>query len=112
MYPYMNEYDDDDLFESNIPMHNHPSGKANFYSAARPAVVNKHFEWMNDYGITGVCHMRFLSNMMIIINVNGGTWGTKECPCAAEPHGRAFAVSYNPSGRSLNDDVLDLLKED
>ena len=31
---------------------------------------------------------------------------------AAETHNRAFAVSYNLAGKTLNDTVLDLLKED
>lgn len=109
MYPYMDEYAASDLFESNIHMDS--GGKAKFYSAARTDVVMKHFEWMRIYGITGVFHMRFLSNhddqrrewrTMVLRNVR----------TASETHGRAFAVSYNLAGKNLSDDVLDLLKMD
>jgi hypothetical protein len=107
----MDEYDEGDLYDSNIPMRKYASGKARFYSAAKPNVVMKHFEWMREYGITGVFHMRFLSNH----DENRCEFRTKvlrNVRAAAEANGRAFAVSYNLAGKDLNDDVLDLLKED
>ena len=49
MYPHMDEYDDEDLMESN--MHHKDGTKVKFFSSVRPNVVKKHFEWMRDYGI-------------------------------------------------------------
>lgn len=57
MYPTTDEYDDNDLKEVDTLVMNDGS-KAKFYSNAKPNVVLKHFEWMRDYGITGVFHMR------------------------------------------------------
>lgn len=49
MYPHMDEYDDEDLMESN--MHHKDGTKVKFFSSVRPKVVKKHFEWMREYGI-------------------------------------------------------------
>ena len=62
MYPSLDEYDDADLGESKIPMKD-GSGLAKFYSTVRPNVVKKHFEWMQQYGISGVFHMRFMQDL-------------------------------------------------
>ena len=48
MYPYMDEYDDEDLMESN--MKHRDGSNVRFFSSARLNVVKKHFEWMRDYG--------------------------------------------------------------
>jgi hypothetical protein len=61
MYPYNDEYDDDDLKGTNILMKD--GSKAKLFSSARPNVVKKHFEWMRDYGISGVFHMRFMQDI-------------------------------------------------
>jgi hypothetical protein len=44
MYPFMEEYDESDLKESNL--HHRDGSKVKFFSSARPNVVKKHFEWM------------------------------------------------------------------
>lgn len=61
MYPSIDEYDDRDLAESNILMRD--GSYAKFYSAARQNVVMKHFEWMQEYGISGVVHHRFMEGL-------------------------------------------------
>ena len=45
------EYNDEDMMESNLLMKD--GSKAKFYSPVRPNIVKKHFEWMQDYGISG-----------------------------------------------------------
>ena len=55
------EYDAADLGESDLLMSD--GSYAKFYSAARPNVVMKHFEWMEEYGISGVFHMRFMEGL-------------------------------------------------
>lgn len=61
MYPNTDEYDDEDLAESNIRMQD--GSFAKLYSAARPNVVLKHFEWMAEHGIAGVFHHRFMEGL-------------------------------------------------
>lgn len=109
MYPYMDEYDESDLKESKI--YHRDGTKAKFFSSARPNVVKKHFEWMRQYGISGVFHMRFMQD---IDNPRNYQWKTKvmrNVRAAAESTGRVFAVSYNIAGKS-DDSVLDDLKLD
>jgi hypothetical protein len=111
MYPSMDEYDPSDLKESNMLMKD--GTKAKFFSAARPNVVLKHFQWMRDYGIAGVFQMRFMENLMT--NANNREWKTmilRNVKAAAEQTGRVFAVSYNLAGSSITNSVLDDIKTD
>ena len=110
MYPNMEEYDDEDLMESNILMRD--GRKAKFYSAARPKVVLKHFEWMRDYGISGVFHMRFMQDIGKPRNHQWKTQVLRNVRAAAESTGRIFAVSYNIAGNAINESVLDEIKND
>eukprot|EP00956_Cyclotella_meneghiniana_P018858 scaffold31775_cov79-Cyclotella_meneghiniana.AAC.7 len=109
MYPHMDEYDDEDLMESN--MHHKDGTKVKFFSSVRPNVVKKHFEWMRDYGISGVFHMRFMQDIDIPRNYEWKTQVMRNVRAAAESTGRVFAVSYNIAGK-LDDSVLDSMKND
>mmetsp|Transcript_10478 Transcript_10478/g.22392 ORF Transcript_10478/g.22392 Transcript_10478/m.22392 type:complete len:506 (-) Transcript_10478:224-1741(-) len=110
MYPYMEEYDEDDLKETRMRMKD--GRKAKLYSAAKPNIVRKHFEWMAEYGISGVFHMRFMEGIHITKNREWKTSVLRNVKRAAAMTGRLFAVSYNIAGQSLNDGVLDALMED
>ena len=110
MYPTMDEYDDEDLIESNILMRD--GSKAKFYSAFRPKVVLKHFEWMREYGISGVFHMRFMQDIDKPRNYQWKTQVLRNVRAAAEATGRIFAVSYNIAGNNINESVLDEIKND
>lgn len=110
MYPYMDEYDEEDLLESNVE---HKDGtKAKFFSSARPNVVKKHFQWMQEYGISGVFHMRFMQDIDKPRNHEWKTIVLRNVRAAAESTGRVFAVSYNIAGNNLDDSVVDDLKRD
>ncbi len=61
MYPYLGDYDDDDLEDTNMLMGDGTNAK--LYSSARPNVVRKHFDWMQEYGVSGVFHMRFIEDL-------------------------------------------------
>ena len=61
MFPYLGEYDEADLGETDMLMSD--GTKAKLYSAARPGIVKKHFEWMQEYGISGVFHHRFMQDL-------------------------------------------------
>ncbi|KAL7504285.1 hypothetical protein ACHAXN_001969 [Cyclotella atomus] len=110
MYPSVDEYDDEDLMASTIKMRD--GSYAKFYSAARANVVKKHFEWMRDYGISGVFHMRFMEDIDKKNNHDWKTMVLRNVRDAAEFTGRVFAVSYNIAGNSLDDGVLDDLMKD
>jgi len=110
LYPAVDEYDNEDLIETRIPMKD--GSYAKFYSSVKPKVVLKHFEWMETYGITGVFHMRFMESLNIVKNREWKTMVLRNVKNAAQATGRAFAVSYNIAGRTLNNNVLDDLKAD
>ena len=111
MYPDVSEYDENDLFESDIPLKN-GRGNARFFSSFRPNVVRKHFEWMRDYGIAGVFHMRFMENLDKPYPREFKTQVLRNVKHAAEATGRVFAVSYNIAGKTVNEQVLDDLRAD
>jgi hypothetical protein len=110
MYPTTDEYDPADLAESNLLMRD--GSRAKFFSSARPNVVMKHFEWMRDYGISGVFHMRFMESIDLAANREWKTMVLRNVRAAAEATERVFAVSYNMAGNSITNSVLDDMKAD
>ena len=108
MYPTMNEYDADDMKQSGVLM---PDGtNSQFFSSARPNVVLKHFEWMATYGIAGVFHHRFMSNMKDVKVRDTRTMVLRNVRNAAEATGRKFAVSYDIANNG--NEVIERLKAD
>jgi hypothetical protein len=95
MWPDMSEYGDDEKYAAEG--FTYPDGKpASLFSSANPKTVDRHFEWMEKYGIDGVFLQRFLveashpSSDLVLDNVRK----------AAEKHGRAYALCYDLSGHS------------
>ena len=72
----------------------------------------KHFEWMQEYDISGVFHARFMQDMDNPPNRKWKTMVLNNVMTAAEATGRVFAVSYNLAGNSISDSVLDDLVND
>ena len=108
MYPTMNEYDADDMKQSGVLM---PDGSnAQFFSSARPNVVLKHFEWMATYGIAGVFHHRFMSNMQVVKVRDTRTMVLRNVRNAAEATERKFAVTYDIANDG--NEVIERLKAD
>jgi hypothetical protein len=76
------------------------------FSSHNQATVNRHFQWMKDYGIDGVYLQRF---------ANGLTPGSSQlahkndvldyCKNAANLHGRKYAVMYDLSGLASGSDI-------
>jgi len=110
MYPTMDEYNPEDLKESGIKMKD--GSNAKFFSSSRPNVVLKHFQWMKTYGISGVFQVRFMESLQIDANRETKTMVLRNSKAAAEATGRIFALSYDLSGASITDAVLDDLKAD
>ena len=82
----------------------HADGATAFlFSSHHPLTVDRHFQWMHDYGIDGAFVQRFATNVT-------GTGARAELQrratddvlryarSGAEHHGRAFAVMYDLSG--------------
>jgi hypothetical protein len=52
MYPSMDEYDDNDLTDL-APLTMRDGSKAKLFSSAKFGVVEKHFQWMREYNLSG-----------------------------------------------------------
>lgn len=96
MWPEVGEYPKESLYPAGD--YTLPNGnQAMLFSSAYPGVVQKHFEWMQKYGIDGVMVQRFLG-------LDGGARSIEEARVlgyardAANRTGRTFAVEYDMSG--------------
>jgi hypothetical protein len=80
------------------------------YSAQDPATVDRHFAWMERYGIDGVALQRFAS-VLVDPNVRASADRVlANVRAAAEKHGRVFFLMYDLSGATA--DRLALVRED
>ena len=76
----------------------HPGGsQAYLFSSRDQQTVDRHFDWMLDYGIDGVFLSRFVSGVSsrptnVVVNVQR----------AANRTGRTFALMYDMTGQSTN----------
>lgn len=93
MWPDLAEYDEDEKFPA--PGFTHPDGsQAHLFSSAHPKTVERHFRWMEQYGIDGVFAQRFLVELR-----NPGTDRVLEhVRASAAKTGRVYAICYDLSG--------------
>lgn len=106
MWPDMTEYGDDEKYAA--PGFAYPDGKpAHLFSSANPKTVDRHFDWMKQYGIDGVLLQRFVVDLktrsvdQVLANVRK----------SASRTGRAFALCYDLTG-APKQNVVDLLIAD
>jgi hypothetical protein len=78
----------------------YPDGsQAQLFSPQDRQAVDKHFDWMQDYGIDGVFVQRFL------VDIAGRPWMTNvlnNVRAAANRTGRAFALTYDMTSQSTS----------
>ncbi len=82
------------------------------YAAGRAGVINKHFEWMQQYGIDGVAVQRFLSETFKngAVMTPDRAWRDQTLQrvrTAAEANGRVFYVMMDISGSNAATLVAD-----
>src|SRR5439155_26623345 len=95
MWPDLSEYTDAEKYPA--PGFSYPDGKqAHLFSSAHPRTVERHFRWMQQYGIDGAFVQRFLAEL--------GSPSTDRvlghARAAAAKTGRVYAVCYDLSGAS------------
>jgi hypothetical protein len=93
MWPEMSEATDDEKYPA--PGFTDPDGRqAHLFSSAHPLTVERHFRWMEQYGIDGVFLQRFLVSLRDpSLNQVLGHVRT-----SAAKTGRVYAVCYDLSG--------------
>ncbi len=78
------------------------------YSAWRAPTVDRHFRWMEDYGIDGVFLQRFASELPDERFLAMRDQVTRNVRAGAEAHGRVFAIEYDISGMNPTTLVADI----
>jgi hypothetical protein len=106
MWPDTSGYEADELYPA--PGFTHPDGTpARLFSSAHPKTVERHFRWMEQYGLDGVFVQRFLVSL--------GTPSTDlvlgHVRAAAARTSRVYAVCYDLTG-APQDKLYDLLVTD
>lgn len=93
MWPDTSEYDADELYPA--PGFTRPDGSpTKLFSSAHPKTVERHFRWMQQYGIDGAFVQRFL------VNLGDPSFDRvlSHARAAADKTGRVYAVCYDLSG--------------
>ena len=98
MWPDMTEYTTAEQYIA--PGFTYPGdAQAYLFSAQNQQTVNRHFNWMLQYGIDGVYVQRFITD------ITGRPWMTNVlnyARAAANQTGRTFALEYDMSGADTN----------
>jgi hypothetical protein len=106
MWPDLSEYTEAEKYRA--PGFTYPDGRqAHLFSSAHPSTVQRHFQWMKQYGIDGAFVQRFLVNLgnQSFDRVLG------HVRASAAQTGRVYAVCYDLTG-APRDRLYDLLVAD
>jgi hypothetical protein len=107
MWPDLSDFSDDEKYPA--PGFTYPDGKqAYLFSSAHPRTVERHFDWMQKYGIDGVLVQRFVAALE---DPTEATRILGLIRTAANRTGRVFAVEYDMTGMSV-DKLYDRLTND
>ena len=107
MWPDLSDYSDDELYPADD--FTTPDGEqAYLFSSAHPLTVNRHFDWMQAYGIDGVMVQRFVTGLTGPPNDIRVLSSVRD---AANRTGRVFVLEYDMSG-APTDQVLDRMVND
>ncbi len=110
IYPDVTEYDETDLVQTALA--NLGNGTfSKLFTSANKTVIDKHFQWMKEYGIDGVAVQRFIGNVggAIISSPNSASLKIKQ---AAEATGRIFYICYDISSSGMEATWADVIKFD
>jgi hypothetical protein len=99
LWPDVSEY----AHKYPVPGFTHPDGSPTYlYSAQDQQTVDKHFDWMREYGIDGVVVQRFVTQTP---PDNIQAWKSnvlQHVRAAANRTGRVFCLEYDMTGASTN----------
>lgn len=98
IYPDVTEYAATDLNQTALA--NLGNGNPSvLFTSGNKTVIDKHFQWMKDYGIDGVALQRFINNIEVV-NYTAPNSAIMNVKNAAEATGRIFYICYDISGAS------------
>merc|ERR1719446_812035 len=98
MVPKVDELPSGALTDTNFK-HNGDGSTVQLYENAHDGVVDKHFEWMKEYGLDGVLLQRFISECATPgKSLTQRNTILEQMDVAAEKHGRVYAMMWDMSG--------------
>jgi hypothetical protein len=98
MYPDIQEYEAASLFQTGFATMGDGVSPAKLFSSYKEEVIQKHFSWMEYYGIDGIALQRFIGETFDgVFKLNRDTIAAR-VKRQAEKHGRIFYLMYDISG--------------
>ncbi len=100
LWPDVSELGADERFATGFK---HADGRtAEVFSSFKESTVQRHFEWMRDYGIDGAFVQRFVADLRDPRVLRHNNTVLAHCRAGAERSGRAFVAMYDLSGLGAN----------
>lgn len=110
IYPDVSEYAEADLAQTALAnLGNGTSSK--LFTSSNKTVIDRHFQWMKDYGIDGAAVQRFIGNAGGSV-VNSPNAAPRKIRQAAEATGRIFYICYDISSTGMEASWDDVIKFD
>ncbi len=110
IYPDVSEYAETDLAQTALA--NLGNGSiSKLFTSSNKTVIDKHFQWMKEYGIDGVAVQRFIGNIGGAI-INSPSATPIKIKQAAEATGRIFYICYDISSSGMEATWDDVIKFD
>jgi len=109
LWPDMSELGEDERFPTKFQ--NADGSTATLFSSYNPKTVDRHFKWMNEYGIDGVMLQRFGVSLRSPQPYDFGTAVMQNVRQGAENYGRSWAMMYDLSGMKA-EEVMPVITAD
>lgn len=108
LWPDVSELAPQERFDT---LFRHADGStAQVFSSFHPATVDRHFLWMQQYGIEAAMVQRFITTLRTREQIRSVNTVLAHCRRAAVARGRAWAVMYDLTG--IRADEFDRIRED
>lgn len=108
MLPDVSEFSPDE--KCNSGWADTAGNKIYLFSSLNAKTVDRHFQWMENYGIDGVAVQKFASQLFNQDSSSRSDVVLQNIRCAAEKRGRVFFLMYDVSGATR--EQLDAVAED
>ena len=93
MWPDLREYDQDNLYETQML---YPNGEtAKLYSCFDYSTIDLHIKWMSEYGIKGCAVQRFTSSIDKAHKLEQGDKKVRDVMTACEKYGVKFWIMHD-----------------
>lgn len=108
LWPDVRELAAEERFDT--PFRHADGSTAQVFSSFHPKTVDRHFQWMRQYGIDVAMAQRFVTTLRTPDQLRSVNAVLSHCRDAAAAHGRGWAVMYDLSG--IKENEFDRIGED